>query len=275
MGAMLVLLIMISMLPTDIMAKTVTGDVMIDPIVVQQKQTKNTKFTKDNPVKYFKVIVKEAGILKVTYSSEKMKKTVDLSLAYDDNQREVDHKTIKYNKSKKLAKGTLTSSYIVHPGAYLIIVKAGAPAAADTKFTLKTSLTKKKYNDSEPNNEVDHAQSMSISSKAKTYKMFLAGTEYSNDMIDYFKFNLKKDQKVKISASTNKAAEIRVLLKKKVDGAYVTVNSNVNDQYFKKNGSKYTFTYTNTLEKGDYYLMIWLQDEQNIQVEYSISAVAK
>lgn len=260
----------------DTMARSLLGDVASDPIILQQKAKKNTKFTQQNNVKYFQVTVKDTGRLKVTYSSDKLKKPVTITLCYDANSFETEKTVVKYDKKKKLAKGTLTSTRVMNPGFYTVIVETEKAVAKDTKFTLSTELEKVVYDDKEPNNDDANAQTVKIGSKKSTYHMHLSGLNYGTDMIDYFKFDLKDGQKVSLTASTNSAARIRVLLKKKTDTGMVVINQKENEQYFEKSGSKYTFKYNSAaLEKGEYYVMFWLQEDQKEQVDYTFSAMTK
>ncbi|MGN0337375.1 MAG: hypothetical protein ACI4EE_07780 [Lachnospiraceae bacterium] len=256
-------------------AATMVGDIVTSPILLEQKQTKNTKFSAGSNIKYFRVSVKEAGVLTMSYTSTSLKKPVTITLNYDDNAKYYDTKTIKYNKSKKQTKGSMTTSCVLLPGTYNITVKTAESLAKSAKFTFATTFKASKLSDIEPNNNEDQAQAIKLetSKKATSYKMYLSGMDYGADMIDYMKFSLKKDQKVKIQASSTNAATVRVLIKQKTANGYEVVNKSENDQYFEKNGSKYEFTYTEELKKGDYVIMFWMQEGQNQQFVYSVKGV--
>lgn len=256
-------------------AATMVGDIVTSPILLEQKQTKNTKFSAGSNIKYFRVSVKEAGVLTMSYTSASLKKPVTITLNYDDNAKYYDTKTIKYNKSKKQTKGSMTTSCVLLPGTYNITVKTAESLAKSAKFTFATTFKASKLSDIEPNNNEDQAQAIKLgtSKKATSYKMYLSGMDYGADMIDYMKFSLKKDQKVKIQASSTNAATVRVLIKQKTANGYEVVNKSENDQYFEKNGSKYEFTYTEELKKGDYVIMFWMQEGQNQQFVYSVKGV--
>lgn len=253
----------------------VTGDVKSDPIILTQKQTKNTLFTKDGNVKYFKLIVKETGNVTVSLSSNKLKKNISIELVYDESGIYVDLATAKYSKKAKAVKGSLTSSKLLMPGQYNIVVKTGK-VSKDTKFTLKTSFKKYICDDKEPNNKEDLAQHMAVNSKknVKKYQMLLSGETNSLDMIDYFTFDLKSAKKVKITATAQGTDHIRVLIKKKTDTGMVMINTKENEQYFVLKNGKSMFSYTtDTLSKGTYYIMVWLDEEQKTQVPYTIQAI--
>lgn len=270
------IMLIIGVFSEDTMAKSLLGDVVSDPIVLQQKSKKSTKFTERNNVKYFQVTVKDIGRLKVTYSSDKLKKPVTITLCYDANNFETEKAVVKYDKKKKLAKGALTSSKVLNPGFYTVIIETEKAVTKDTKFTLSTELEKVVYDDKEPNNDDTHAQEIKVGSKKSTYHMQLSGMSYGTDMIDYFKFDLKDGKKLNLSASTNSAAKIRVLLKKKSDSGMVVINQKEDEQYFKKSGSKYLFKYNSAaLEKGEYYVMFWLQEDQKEQVDYTFNVLSK
>lgn len=276
---LLFVLSVILLLPVDAVlthAATTLGNLPMNAIQLKQNQTKKTNFTKDYNSKYFTIVVEEAGILKVTYSSDKMKKKVDLKLDYNDGINTMDTKSVKYDKKTKKATGTLTSSYIVQPGTYAFTVSTADLLTANTKFTIKTSLTPKKFDDKESNNTMPEAQAITLGSKTSTYKMYLAGTEYAQDMMDYFKFNVKKGQKVSVKVTTKSSADMRIILKRKVEKDEEIINVDSKQQHLKKDGSKYTLSYTSDkLEAGEYYVMVWLQNGEKEQIEYNISFSAK
>lgn len=256
-------------------AATLVGDIAGSPILLEQKQTKNTKFSAGSNIKYFRVSIKEAGVLTMSYTSTALKKPVTVTLNYDDNAKYFDTKTIKYNKSKKQAKGSMTTSCVLLPGTYNITVKTTESLEKSAKFTFATTLKSSKLSDSEPNNSEDQAQTMKLGSskKAPSYKLYLSGMDYGADKIDYMKFHLKKEQKVTIQASSANAATVRVLIKQKTANGYEVVNTSENEQYFEKSGSKYKFTYSEKLKKGDYVIMFWMQEGQNQQFIYSVKGI--
>ena len=269
------LLLLLSLLTPFQAYAAVTGDVESDPIILTQKQTKNTLFTKDGNVKYFKLIVKETGNVTISLSSDKLKKNVNIELFYDESGIYVDAAKVKYNKKAKTVKGSLTSSKLLMPGQYNIIVKT-EKVSKDTKFTLKTSFKKYICDDKEPNNKEDLAQTMAVNSKknVKKYQMLLSGEANSLDMIDYFTFNLKSPQKIKITASALGTERIRILIKKKFDTGTAVINTKEDEQYFVLKNGKSTFSHTtDTLPKGTYYVMVWLDEGQKIQVPYTIQAI--
>ena len=133
-----------------ISAKTLTGDLESDPITIQQKQQKNSSITKNGRSKYFKVIVKDTGKLTIKFASDSLKKDGTLSLIYDDNGVYYDQVNITYNKNSKIAKASLTTSRIVAPGQYRIVVNTET-VSKKTPFSLTTTLKEYKCNDDEPN----------------------------------------------------------------------------------------------------------------------------
>lgn len=251
----------------------VTGDLKSDPIILEEKQTKNTCFTKDGNVKYFRLIVKETGTATISFSTNKLKKNAIISLYYDEGGVYKDQTTAKYTKKSKMVKGSLTSSRLLMPGQYNIVINT-EKVTKDTKFTIKTTFKKYDCDDIEPNNKEETAQSISIKSKknAKKYNMLLSGETNSLDMIDYFSFDLKSSKKIAIRASAQGTDNIRVLIKKKTDNGTELINSKENEQYFVSEKGKNSFVYKSAkaLSKGTYYVMIWLDDSQKIQVPYTV-----
>ena len=273
---LLVIATLLSGTPVSVDAANPLGNIPMNPIKLNQNQKKNTSFSKDYNCKYFSVVVEDAGVLTVTYTSDKMKKPVDLMLDYNDGQNTMDTKTVKYDKKKKKASGKLTSSYIMQPGTYTFTVSTADVVPQNTKFTIKTSLTPKNYSDQEPNNTTGNAQLVKIGTKASNYKMYLSGTAYAQDMVDYFTFKVKKGQKVTLKVDTKSSADLRIVLKRKLEKDEEIINADSAKQHLKKNGSKYTLSYTSDkLEAGEYYVMVWLQNGEKEQIEYNISFAAK
>lgn len=254
----------------------VTGDLKSDPIILSQKQTKNTVFTKDGNAKYFKLIVKETGTITISFSSDKLKKNASVALFYDEGGVYCDQITAKYSKKTKTTKGTLTSSKLLMPGQYNITVNTDT-VSKNTKFTLKTTFKKYNCDDIEPNNKEDLAQTIAVKSKksAQKYQMLLSGETNTVDMIDYFTFDLKSAKKIKVTASSQSTDRIRILIKKKTATGTEVINTKESEQYFVSKKGKNIFSYTtqNALPKGTYYIMVWLDDGQNIQVPYTIQAI--
>lgn len=275
-GVFLAVTLMIIAIPIETMADTPTGDIAMNPIRMKQSEKLKTSFTKDKSIKYFTIVVEEAGSLKINYESTKMKKAVELSFDYGEGLNQFETKKIKYDKKKKVAKGSISTEQTVQPGVYKLCVTASGPASIKTAFTITTSLKAKKYDDKEPNNNSDTAQEMVVGSNPKTYSMNLSGTSYAPDVMDCFKFTLTKSKTVTITASTNTEADMVILLKKKTDKGEETINSGNQNQSFAKSGNKYVFKYTSEkLEKGDYTVTVWLREGINKQIEYTISAKAK
>ena len=104
--------------------------------------------------------------------------------------------------------------------------------------------------------------------------MLLSGETFEQDLIDQFQFKLNKAQKIKITATAKGTDHIRILLKKKTADGSDIINTDTTEQYFVSNKGKNVFSYTTdkTLTKGTYYIMVWLEDTQKIQVPYTIKA---
>lgn len=251
----------------------VTGDIQSDPIILNENTTKNTFISKDGNIKYFKLIVKEPGTATIKLTSKKLKKDATITLFYDDNEVYREETFAKYHKKSKSTAGTLTTSQLLQPGQYNIRVST-ARLSKKAAFTLAISFKTFHCEDIEPNNSEANAQPIIVanSKHVKKYQMLLSGEPNSLDMIDQFKFTLRKSQRVKISATANGTDRIRILLKKKTDDASETINSDSKNQYFISKKGKNTFTYTTDqpLSKGTYFIMVWLDDSQNIQVPYTI-----
>lgn len=275
-GLVLAFVILLTAIPVTTEAASPVGNIPMNPIQLSQNQKKSTSFSKDYNCKYFSIVLKNAGILKISYSSEKMKKPVEMKLNYIDGFNIADTKTVKFDKKKKKASGTLTSTYILQPGTYTFTVSTEDVVSAKTAFTIKTSLTTKKFDDKEPNNTMAEAQKITVGSKASSYKMYLSGTEYAQDMMDYFTFKVKKGQKVTLKVDTKSSADLRIVLKRKLEKDEEIINADSAKQHLKKDGSKYTLSYTSDkLEAGEYYVMVWLQNGEKEQTEYNISFAAK
>lgn len=260
---------------SSISAKTLTGDLESDPITIQQKQEQKSSITKNGHSKYFKVIVTDSGYLTIKLTSDSLKKGGTLTLIYDDNNVYYDQVNITYNKKTKKANATLNSSRIVAPGQYRVVVNTET-VSKKTPFTLFTKIKAYKCNDQEPNEKEETAQKITVASgkKAISYKMLLSGETFEQDLIDQFEFKLNKAQKIKITASAKGTDRIRILLKEKTADGSEILNSDTSDQYFVSNKGKNTFSYTTNkmLPKGTYYIMVWLEDTQKIQVPYTIKA---
>ena len=276
-GLVLTLVFTATATPASLQAASPSGDLPNNRIQLAQNMKKSCVFTKDYNAKYFTVTVQDTGVLKISYSSKQMKKPVDIKFDYNDGQNTADIKTIKYNKKKKQASGTLAASYIVKPGTYAINVSTTDVVGKDTKFTIQTSLTPKKYVDKEPNDNIETAQKITVGTKATSYNMYLANTVYASDMVDYFTFKVKKGKKLTVKLETKNSSDLRIIIKRKSGKTEEIINADSDEQYTKKTGKKYTFSYTSgKLEADDYYVMVWLQDGgAKEQVEYNISFAAK
>lgn len=260
---------------SSISAKTLTGDLESDPIAIQQNQEKKSSIVKNGRSKYFKVIVTTTGNLTIKLTSDSLKKDGTLTLIYDDNNVYYDQVNITYNKKAKKANATLTSSRIVAPGQYRIVVNTET-VSQKTPFTLSTKMKAYKCDDQEPNEKEETAQKIVVKSgkKAISYKMLLSGETFEQDLIDQFVFKLNKAQKIKITANAKGTDRVRILLKEKTATGSEILNTDTTDQYFISSKGKNTFSYTTdkALPKGTYYIMVWLEDTQKIQVPYTIKA---
>lgn len=258
---------------SPVFAKALTGDLESDPITIQQKQQKKSAITRLGRSKYFKVIVTDTGKLTVKFTSDSLKKDGTLTLIYDDNDVYYDQVNITYNKKAKTASGKLTSSRIVAPGQYRVVVNTDA-VPQKTPFTITTSLKEYKCKDAEPNEKEESAQKIVVNAgkKAVTYPMLLSGETFEQDLIDQFQFKLNKAQKIRITSTAKGTDRIRILLKKQTADGSEILNTDSDKQYFVTKNGKCTFSYTTDkkLEKGTYYIMVWLEDTQKIQVPYTI-----
>ena len=102
--------------------------------------------------------------------------------------------------------------------------------------------------------------------------MLLSGETFEQDLIDQFQFKLNKAQKIRITSTAKGTDRIRILLKKQTADGSEILNTDSDKQYFVTKNGKCTFSYTTDkkLEKGTYYIMVWLEDTQKIQVPYTI-----
>ena len=273
-GIIICLLIVLNCIfVSPVFAKTLTGDLESDPITIQQKQRTKSSITKLGHGKYFKVIVRNTGKLTVKFTSDSLKKDGTLTLIYDDNGVYYDQVDITYNKKAKTASGKLTSSRIVAPGQYRVVVNTDA-VPQKTPFTITTSLKEYKCKDAEPNEKEESAQKIVVNAgkKAVTYPMLLSGETFEQDLIDQFQFKLNKAQKIRITSTAKGTDRIRILLKKQTADGSEILNTDSDKQYFVTKNGKCSFSYTTDkkLEKGTYYIMVWLEDSQKIQVPYTI-----
>lgn len=273
-GSIMCLLIVLNCIfISPVFAKALTGDLESDPIAIQQKQQKKSAITRLGRSKYFKVIVTDTGKLTVKFTSDSLKKDGTLTLIYDDNDVYYDQVDITYSKKAKTASGKLTSSRIVAPGQYRVVVNTDA-VPQKTPFTITTSLKEYKCKDAEPNEKEESAQKIVVNTgkKAVTYPMLLSGETFEQDLIDQFQFKLNKAQKIRITSTAKGTDRIRILLKKQTADGSEILNTDSDKQYFVTKNGKCTFSYTTDkkLEKGTYYVMVWLEDSQKIQVPYTI-----
>lgn len=273
-GSVMCLLIVLNCIfISPVFAKALTGDLESDPIAIQQKQQKKSAITRLGRSKYFRVIVTDTGKLTVKFTSDSLKKDGTLTLIYDDNGVYYDQVDITYNKKTKTASGKLTSSRIVAPGQYRVVVNTDA-VPQKTPFTITTSLKEYKCKDEEPNEKEEFAQKIVVNAgkKAVTYPMLLSGETFEQDLIDQFQFTLNKAQKIRITSTAKGTDRIRILLKKQTADGSEILNTDSDKQYFVTKNGKCTFSYTTDkkLEKGTYYIMVWLEDSQKIQVPYTI-----
>lgn len=273
-GSIMCLLIVLNCIfISPVFAKALTGDLESDPITIQQKQQKKSAITRLGRSKYFKVIVTDTGKLTVKFTSDSLKKDGTLTLIYDDNGVYYDQVDITYNKKAKTASGKLTSSRIVAPGQYRVVVNTDA-VPKKTPFTITTSLKKYKCKDEEPNEKEESAQKIVVNAgkKAVTYPMLLSGETFEQDLIDQFQFKLNKAQKIRITSTAKGTDRIRILLKKQTADGSEILNTDSDKQYFVTKNGKCSFSYTTDkkLEKGTYYIMVWLEDTQKIQVPYTM-----
>lgn len=263
--------------PVILYAATPSGDIPNNRIQLTPNMKKNCVFTQDYNAKYFSVTVQETGILKIKYFSKQMKKPVNIKLDYNDGQNSEDTKTIKYNKKKKEAVGTLTSSYIVKPGTYTINLSTDEVVRTDTKFSVHTSFLPKIYMDKEPNDSMQTAQKIKVGRKATSYNMYLANTVYASDMVDYFVFDIKQGKKLTVELESNGTSDLRLIIKRKLGKTEEIINIDSKEQYTHKDGKKNTFSYTSRkLAEDEYYVMVWMQDGgPKEQIEYNVSFAAK
>ena len=273
-GSIMCLLIVLNCIfISPVFAKALTGDLESDPITIQQKQQKKSAITRLGRSKYFKVIVTDTGKLTVKFTSDSLKKDGTLTLIYDDNGIYYDQVDITYNKKAKTASGKLTSSRIVAPGQYRVIVNTDA-VPQKTPFAITTGLKKYKCKDEEPNEKEESAQKIVVNAgkKAVTYPMLLSGETFEQDLIDQFQFKLNKAQKIRITSTAKGTDRIRILLKKQTADGSEILNTDSDRQYFVTKNGKCSFSYTTDkkLEKGTYYIMVWLEDTQKIQVPYTM-----
>lgn len=273
-GSIMCLLIVLNCIfISPVFAKALTGDLESDPIAIQQKQQKKSAITRLGRSKYFKVIVTDTGKLTVKFTSDSLKKDGTLTLIYDDNGVYYDQVNITYNKKTKTASGKLTSSRIVAAGQYRVVVNTDT-VPQKTPFTIATSLKEYKCKDEEPNEKEESAQKIVVNAgkKAVAYQMLLSGETFEQDLTDQFQFKLNKAQRIKITAVAEGTDRIRILLKKQTADGSEILNTDADKQYFTSKNGKYTFSYTTdkALEKGTYYVMVWLEDTQKIQVPYTI-----
>lgn len=268
---LLAAVLLISDCPMTAVAASVKGRSESTPINLKLGKSKEASFQTGIENVYFWVELKKSGKLKVTFTAKNLGTGVELILHKQGDHIWKQTETIKYNKNSKKTNGSFTSEYILPSGGYVIEVVPGKELKSKKKFTVSTKFIEVKFDDVEPNDLEDTAQSIIVrkrDGKAVSYNMFLSTAQLvdQGDISDCFSFKLKESKKLNIKLNFKKYIPgIKVILRKKTSDGYETVkmydveNSKLNKKI--------------NLKKGTYCLKVWYVDPQGSnQVPYTISA---
>lgn len=250
-------------------AASVKGRAEGTPIDLSLGKSKSAKFQEGIESVYFWVELKNTGKLKVSFSAESLGAGVTMVLHKQGEYVWKQTKALQYNKNKKTTSGTLTSEYILPAGGYIIEVTPDKSLTKTKKFKMTVKCTEVSFDDKEPNNTEEQAQSMTIqkkNGKAVSYQMFLStqADVDKEDTSDCFQFKLKETKKLRIKLKLKeKASGVKLMVRKKTADGYSLVGMYDIDSTFDKKLS---------LEKGTYYLRVWYDTLDKKQVPYTISA---
>lgn len=263
---MLAVMMVLTMDCTPVQAASVAGKSEDNAIILKAGKKKTTKFWKGEAASiYYVISTPEQGKLQVSISAEKLGTSVDVQIRKVNTLNWDQKTTFKYNKTKKITSGTLKVTDILPVGNYIIQVTPGKVINSEKKLTISTKFTASKYNDVEPNNTEETAQKINIYT-SKTQKMYLTSMKYheNQDLTDTMVLYPKDVETIKITFSSKANVNgVKVLLRKKTDNGYETVQS------FDASSGKISETVK--VQKGTYYLKVWCADDSTPrQMPYTI-----
>ncbi|MGN0337370.1 MAG: hypothetical protein ACI4EE_07755 [Lachnospiraceae bacterium] len=272
---LLVVLVVISVTTTNssvLQAASIAGKTEANAIELKIGKKKTSKFwTGSNASIYYVVATPSQGRLSIDVDAKKLGTSATIQIHKTGVESFSETQVIKYNKNKKVTKGTMTSEYILPVGNYIVQITPGKIIKSSKSINVTAKFKAVDFDDIEPNNVEENAQTIQISEKAKTYNMFLTTWNIydENDVMDCMKFDLKKDAKLNLSLSSKVYMDnVKVLIRQKNETGYITLKS------YDMVGGKLSEQVE--LEKGTYCIKVWCTDATNkIQMPYTLKIFAK
>lgn len=272
---LLVVLVVISVTATNstaLQAASIAGKTEANAIELKIGKKKTSKFwTGSNSSIYYVVATPSRGGLSIDIDAKKLGTSATVQIYKTGVESFSETQVIKYNKNKKVTKGTMTSEYILPVGNYIVQITPGKIIKSSKSIQVTAKFKAADFDDNEPNNVEENAQTIQISNKAKTYNMFLTTWNIydDNDVMDCMKFDLKKDAKLNLSLSSKVYMDnVKVLIRQKSETGYITLKT------YDMVGGKLSEQID--LQKGNYCIKVWCTDATNkIQMPYSLKIFAK
>ena len=269
-AVLLAFVILVTTNCTPVQAASIAGKTENNAITLKVGKKKTVKFWKGEAASiYYVIAIPEQGKLQIDISAEKLGTGVTLQIRKVETLNWEQHTEFKYDKSKKITKGTMKVTDTLQVGNYIIQVTPGKTINSDKKITVSTKFTSGKYNDVEPNNAEDTAQKIDIYS-AKTMKMYLTTMKYHEyqDLTDTMVFEAKGSEILNLTFNSKaNVSDVKVLLRQKTDKGYETIKS------FDASSGKVSESIK--LNKGTYYVKVWCADDSVArQMPYTIKCAA-
>lgn len=260
----MIVLLMNVMSLSEVYAGSEAGKTETTAIELKVNKSKKCKFWGNTSSSvYYVIAVPEQGKLSISVSAEKLGTSARILLMKSDVDNWKQTKTIKYNKTKKLASGTMNSEYILPQGIYKIQITPGKMLKTDKKFTISTKFTPSNFFDVEPNNMPENAQSVTL---GKTYSLYMTtGTLIEDaDLMDCVSVDLKDATTMKVAVKSKVNLDgIKLLIQQKDNSGYNTI------QTFELSDKELVEKVK--LSKGTYYFKLWSSDVSGAkQIPYTI-----
>lgn len=254
-------------------ADSAVGRSEVQAIDLTPGKQKKVKFYTGAETVYFSVPLDARGKLNISFQSKELGSDVSVKLYKKGEYIWQQVKTFKYNKKKEITSGSLSSEYILPAGVYGIEVTPAKALKKRKSFSITVQFKPVAFDDQEPNNQKEDAQSMTIAKKNGkpiAYQMLLSSLQVldTDDTVDYFKFQLKEEKKIQIKFNTKtKVSGIKLLIHKKTKDGYENIKMyTINDSNLNKKIQ---------LSKGTYILQVMYSDSvERKQIPYSISTTA-
>lgn len=271
---MMVMLAVAMLLVTEyvpVHADSIKGQTESSAVELKSGKKKTGKFwTGTASSVYYVIALPAQGKLSVAFSAKSLGTGATIELRKADIANWKQQKEISYDKKKKVTSGKLTADYILQKGTYVIQITPGKVIKSTKKFTITAKYTASKFEDAEPNDKEETAQSLNIYDK-KAHKMYLTTGNpiESPDLTDCYKLELKDTKTLNIALSSKaNMDDVKVLVREKTDTGYNTIKS-----YDFINGK---VSESLKLSKGTYYLKVWCSNDSiQKQMPYTMKCTAK